>query len=220
MTTVAKQRFLRIQASHDQWRIGLTRSIRADYNELTKNWRRSSAFQFHQPSGEKAYADFILLSLMNQLDASMRSGNTVVPMNIEKLLKPLDTIRLAFTDLMTAAREFVFEDVRSKEFNDRPSRMKCLYLCPNRPECVKYWWRTLELQAQDPWRKIWEVEATGNAFIAPPEMLDLHTISIEEWEGRARQYWSSHDAESDGDEVLFVGDIEVIAERDKAGFGI
>jgi hypothetical protein len=85
---------------------------------------------------------------------------------------------------------------------------------------VRYWWQAIATQGPDPGREIWEVEAIGNTFLAPADMLVLQTMSVEEREALARRYWSPHDAESDSDEILFAGEIEVMAERDKVDFGI
>jgi hypothetical protein len=217
MPTANKQRFLRIQASHDPWSVGLRRSYGTDFNNLTINWRASSNIEPHPQTTRRLYSNELLVDFQHRLVKANKQPDQGV--RVLTVLTYLDGPFKAMHDALLAVRELVFEDVRRKEFSDLPSRHTCLYLCPDRPESVRYWWQGIATQGPDPHRKIFEVEATGNRFLAP-DMVTLQTMSVEEWESLARRYWSPHDAGSVSDEILFAGDIEVIAERDRFEFGI
>jgi hypothetical protein len=62
----------------------------------------------------------------------------------------------------------------------------------------------------------------GEEWRAPGqrEGSNLTPSQVEERESFARRYWSPHDAGSVSEEILFAGDIEVIAERGRLEFGI
>ncbi len=217
MPSAIEQRFLRIQASHDPWSVGLRRSYGADFNNFTINWRASSHIEPHPQTTRRLYSNELLVDFQHQLVKANKQPDECV--RILTVLTYLDGPLKAMHDTLLAVRELVFEDVRRKEFSDLPSRHTCLYLCPDRPECVRYWWHAIATQGPDPHRKIFEVEATGNTFLAP-NIVTLQTMSVEEWESLARRYWSPHAAGSVSDEILFDGNMEVIAERGILEFGI
>ena len=217
MPSISKQKFLRIQASHDPWRVGLKRSFGSNLNEMTKNWRRSSNASRNPQTNTTRYANEYLVNVMNSLDLSLKKNQRHA--DVAGMLNCLKVQHNAISDALIALREIIFEQVRREHFVDLPSRQTCLYLCPDRPECICYWWKELTTQGHDPGKKTFEVEAEGDTFVAPAEMLVLQSMSVDEWEALAHRYWSPHEAGSASDEILFVGEIEIVAERFKSEFG-
>jgi len=217
MPTVNKQRFLRIQPSNDPWIVGLKCSFGSDLNKMTRDWRQNSNLITHPATCKRAYANEIWVEFQHALVQAKERPDAAV--KVLTVLAYLEGCLKATHDSLLAVRELVFENVRRKEFNDLPSRHTCLYLCPDRRECVRYWWNELVTQGHDPGKTIWDVIVTGEIFLTP-DLVKLQSMSVEEWEALARRYWSPHDAELDNDEILFAGEIEVVAERQKADFGI
>ena len=106
-------------------------------------------------------------------------------------------------------REFVFEDVRRDSFSMLPSRYRCTWLIPKKPDCVQYW-----LQALDAGKaKIFELEVTGKIHVASQRYLHLGTYSLNTWRQHAFKYWAGiREVETKEDEVLFEGFVKVTRE--------
>jgi hypothetical protein len=189
MPNVKGERFFRIQGGHSPWAVASERFFGNDFNEMANNWRRTS-HEYPRIDASTKYANEMVADLYNWLVHVRDSGHQNVP--LRNLLDSLHPQRQAIEDNLLALREYVFEDIRRQEFVDLPSRQKCLFLCPARSECVRYWWKILGTQGTDMHKKIWEVEVTGISFLAS-DLVKLQSMSVEEWEKLARQYWSTHE---------------------------
>lgn len=103
-------------------------------------------------------------------------------------------------------REIAYEEVRSKYFNNLPSRTKCIYLCK---ENQLEFWKT---QFSSKY-KVFKVKVFGDVFKSSNDFIPLPTDSYKEILEKAKKYWSySSSKEKITDEYLYVGKIEILEE--------
>ena len=124
----------------------------------------------------------------------------------------------ALRDSLIYIREEVFEEVRQSSFVELPSRKRCIWLIPDEPDTMAYWWRTIG----NPQSKIFRVTATGKVHRVAQNYLQLQTCSLNTLKERAFRYWAGFGNQAAGpeDELLFEGFIKVEEEIDPTTIGL
>lgn len=103
-------------------------------------------------------------------------------------------------------RELIMEEIRVAEFQALPpSRQRCLYLCESLDEAVR--WKPLIGQDS----AICELRCTGTIHRADANLLLEDSEPLSVTRDRARKYWQGEQTDNPHREILFVGDVEVIA---------
>jgi hypothetical protein len=107
-------------------------------------------------------------------------------------------------------RELIFEDIRSKEFNDKPSRFHSIWLC-NENELES--WYDIISQGGKIDVDVCKVSCTGVIHHANASLILADSLQIFEYEDLARRYWqetpftTEHCKDS---EILFEGELTII----------
>jgi hypothetical protein len=110
-------------------------------------------------------------------------------------------------NLQMLYREVVWEIVRQEECPRAPSRWKCMFLCETLDD-VRRW-----LSEYPNPVKVFEVEATGVVFIADSLWLPIDVEPLAVQLGQAQGYWQGKRKQNGLSEVLFSGDLRVIAQH-------
>lgn len=113
--------------------------------------------------------------------------------------------------LMVALRELALEEVRQKEFPDRPSRLACLYVAETREEAEK--WAGLFAEWGRPTYHVVKLRIRGRLFAADACNCFDATCHREENFRLARRYWENRpNAQNQPPiiEYLADGEIEVL----------
>lgn len=105
-------------------------------------------------------------------------------------------------------KEYIFEDIRSREFNGKPSRRKCMFLIPHEVDIDLYGKRLGFDLSQ---KSIVEIEVSDPSKIhcADLQSLDCNSLSHEEKEDLARKYWVGVNTMDLNTEVLYEGEFAV-----------
>lgn len=109
------------------------------------------------------------------------------------------------THFVTYLREVIWENVRSDEFPELPSRQRCLWLIPTL-EGVKYWLERMKPSAY----QVLRVQVTGRIHRANEVYLLGDSEPMSETIENARLYWSGSFPEGGQEEILFEGRVKVI----------
>src|SRR5258705_5230169 len=104
------------------------------------------------------------------------------------------------------ARELLWENVRLAEFQDVPSRQRCIWLV-EALEDVKRW--IAQLRFKPDLYRVVRVRAHGRALRVDGNNLAGDSEPLPIWFEKARAYWSGRDSPHPIPEVLFEGRIEV-----------
>jgi hypothetical protein len=112
-------------------------------------------------------------------------------------------------NLQMLNREVVWEIARQQECPDSPSRWKCMFLCETLDDVKR-----LLTDYHKP-GKIFEVEATGLAFVADSLWLPADVDHLLVQLGLAQAYWQGKRKKDGLSEVLFSGDLKIIAQCDR-----
>ena len=106
-------------------------------------------------------------------------------------------------------RELAFESIRNEFYPELPSRKNCIWLIPNHQDSLQFWNNILNIGQQI---KIFKVEIDGNIHRASQEWLVGGTLSINEWNKLAHNYWKGTNSGNIEDEVLFTGRLKILEE--------
>lgn len=124
----------------------------------------------------------------------------------EKSYMLLENARQIISEYQMLIREIVYEDVRKKEFNNLPSRQKCIWLC--KKEQVEFWKKNIGGTL-----KIFKVKIEGNAFKSNNDMIVAPSESYNKIVEMAKKYWSyNNKVENEKDEYLYIGSLEILEE--------
>jgi hypothetical protein len=108
-------------------------------------------------------------------------------------------------------RELIWENVRSSEFPEKPSRQRCIWLAEGEDN-LKYWLPRIPASAET--HRIFRVKPKGMFHYASDEHLmkdaELYPESLE----KARKYWRGDIAQKCAQEILFEGTLDIIEEVD------
>lgn len=104
------------------------------------------------------------------------------------------------------ARELLWENVRSAEFPQAPSRQRCIWLIESMAD-VKNWISRLGFKPN--FYSVVRLRATGRALKADGNCLAGDSEPLPVWFEKARAYWSGENSETPLPEVLFEGRIEI-----------
>lgn len=103
-------------------------------------------------------------------------------------------------------REIAYEEVRSKYFNNLPSRTKCIYLC--KKEQLDFW----ESQFFSEY-KVFKVKIFGDVFKSNNNLIAFPSDSYEKILEKAKKYWNYNSlVDEETDEYLYVGKLEILEE--------
>lgn len=123
-------------------------------------------------------------------------------------VRSLDLPQIAFEvvrHFVTLARELFWESVRLSEFPDRPSRQRCLWLCPSL-ENARDWLSRLESKNY----QILKVSVNGRLHTANELLLLGDSEPLEITRAKAREYWQGLQVEGCREEILFEGKMKVL----------
>lgn len=115
-------------------------------------------------------------------------------------------------------RELIFEEVRNAMFPQLPSRQRCIWLIPDNPAAVKYWWSTMAGP-----KKIFQLSVSGKYHVANQSFLKIDSgpYNLNAWKERAFRYWAGiKGADAIEDEVLFEGFVNTLEEVPPSTFGL
>jgi len=104
------------------------------------------------------------------------------------------------------ARELLWENVRLAEFQDAPSRQRCIWLVESM-ETVKSWIAQIGFKPNN--YSVVRVRAHGRALRVDGNNLAGDSEPLPIWYEKARDYWSGKNSTTPIPEVLFEGRIEV-----------
>lgn len=103
-------------------------------------------------------------------------------------------------------RELLWEDIRKAEFQNLPSRQRCIWLISSE-DGIKYWQNRLKCLNDF---QVVKVKVEGNLHKANELLLlgdcEPMKVTIE----KARQYWAGENADDGKEEILFEGKLEVL----------
>jgi hypothetical protein len=105
-------------------------------------------------------------------------------------------------------RELVFEEVRRESFPTRPSRRYAIWLSELRQ--IKPWLGWFSGYGKT--RRIFEIEATGSFHSGSQRFLDSDIDSFSTYRKNAFEYWKGTGTKNGLVEILFVGQLEVVAD--------
>ena len=107
-------------------------------------------------------------------------------------------------------REIAFEDVRKKEFKDRPSRVKCMFLTDNKEYCLKKI-KTFYMKGHGTFFQVVAVKLNGDVFYVSEKNAIRAGLSYNDYVEMAREYWSQNqNSNSPISEILFEGKAEIV----------
>lgn len=110
-------------------------------------------------------------------------------------------------------REFIFEEVRARQFPHLPSRQKCLWVIDDTPQALDYWVNKADLTKINPDSDMVKFRLTGDIFRSSEEYLPIVGLTLDEWRRLALLYWSAvppmHE-DPNSIECTFVGTAEVL----------
>ena len=108
--------------------------------------------------------------------------------------------------LIKLLAELVFENVRLREFSDRPSRFTCNFLCPNLLSMKNF------LAGRRPYDLMYEIEPVdrnAKKFETDWSIILSNYPNIIAMEESARKYWAPKDVKDDVKELLVESDIKI-----------
>lgn len=118
----------------------------------------------------------------------------------------LENASCIISEYQMLIREIVYENVRKKEFNNLPSRQRCIWLC--KEEQLEFWKRSIGGNF-----KIFKVKIEGNAFKSNNDLIVKPSESYNKIEEMAKKYWSyNKKVENEKDEYLYIGSLEILEE--------
>ncbi|WP_452225747.1 DUF2441 domain-containing protein [Lacinutrix cladophorae] len=123
------------------------------------------------------------------------------------ILKTLKEATASLGDAIKLNRELIFEIIRNEFYPELPSRKNCIWLIPNHQDSLNLWFKVLNNREQI---KIFKVEVDGKIHRASQDWLIGGTISINEWNNLAHNYWKGIDSGTIRDEVLFTGEMKIL----------
>ncbi|MFW7250743.1 DUF2441 domain-containing protein [Enterobacter sp. BNK-34] len=104
------------------------------------------------------------------------------------------------------ARELILENVRKSEFNNLPSRQKCIWLAQGE-ENLQFWLSRIGKSLKD--INVFKVVPSGILHSADEELLLSDIEPYDETLIKARQYWSGIITNQNSKEVLFEGSLKI-----------
>lgn len=102
-------------------------------------------------------------------------------------------------------REYEFERVRSAEFPNLPSRMRCLWMTDK--SLISHWNQRLDGRAN---KRLLRVSAHGKIHRANEGFLPVEVTPMSELQDLARAYWRGEDHEKGKFELLLEGSMEIL----------
>jgi hypothetical protein len=117
-------------------------------------------------------------------------GEILLPKRREKLLKRAKRVLIL---------ENIFEEIREKEFADRPSRLDCVYVAHESKKALEKDY-------------LYKVSASGNMFFTDQNLFTFagtYAKSKDEIRDYARAYWSDGKISYDRPEILVCGEVKI-----------
>jgi hypothetical protein len=112
--------------------------------------------------------------------------------------------------LLEVRKEAIFEEVRSAEYSNKPSRRRCMFLIDPSVDPREVFQRQGFSQYEANYTLLKIETISGNIHIANSRLLNCNMLKVDEIEENARLYWSDR-CELDADaEILFEGRYRVL----------
>ncbi len=200
--------FLHINSTNCNWKVGDELSFEKEDNNYWKSFlRKEDSYNFQ---GNKHDAFKVLHSAF---EAYARLHNPPLVMKeyhfnqINTLKESLDCLR----NTILINRELIFESVRNEFFPNLPSRQKCIWLIPNNDDSLDFWINILKSKGSH--HKLFRIETVnGTIHKATQQWLEGGTISINQWQHMATNYWKGVNSGKIDDEILYQGRIKILEE--------
>lgn len=168
-------------------------------------------------SGNEYYWNDVARHFSGVLRGQVEKDPIIARLTDYDTLKILDGANSALKESLMLNREIIFEEVRASSFPDLPSRQRCIWLIPDSPDAVTYWWRAIG----NPDAKIFRVEGTGKTHWASQSHLEMKSSSLNVLRQRAFRYWAGlTERTSLEDEILFEGFIKITEELPPSDFSL
>lgn len=104
--------------------------------------------------------------------------------------------------------EKIFENIRQQKYPDRPSRFKCIFLCPNENSIRNF--LTLPKKWVDLLYEVKLTESNPKMFETDWSLVPPKTATIADVEKAAHKYWAPQNVRDDQKEILVESDIRII----------
>jgi len=104
--------------------------------------------------------------------------------------------------------EVIFENIRLREYPERPSRLNCIFLCPNVDSL-----RNFLNVTQRRFHLLYEVELIDNnpkMFETDWKVLPRNNVNLAAVKEAAHKYWAPQNVRNDQKEILVESDIRII----------
>lgn len=111
-------------------------------------------------------------------------GSVVSPGNWGRIKRRFEV------DALKLLREVVFDDIRKREFADKPSRLECAFACPSIEAAEAY--RAKNAQAGIIY-KVELMEPDAPFHTADYQLFEMSFLGIDGAEDLARRYWRGED---------------------------
>lgn len=162
----------------------------SDYwqGKLKQDWIKLAAL----PSNLKP-----LISTLDLIDTSKQASQG---------LRGLADLQLYSGELL---KEYVFEEIRSIEFLDAPSRKQCLFCFDTSLDPHDYF---REMKIETSGRLLIEIEgisAKSKHLRVMPSLLNCNTASVMDMQKIAKKYWAGFSQAVLDSEVLFAGEFQI-----------
>jgi hypothetical protein len=181
------------------WKNGQEMIFGQLYNLFFESYTRNE----HRMTGKNQ--KFYISWLLNHI-ISVRNNKSEKIDEIENLYEDNNKILLlsakALWTTSLIIRELIFEEVRRDQFQNYPSRQKCIWLIKT-IEGVDYWKEKIK-------GEIFRVKFTGKIHVGNNKFLNADTFSLNQMRKNAFLYWSGVGSEELADEIIFEGVVKVL----------
>ena len=214
MRIVKNEIFYHIQKVQT-WNIGQT--IFTDYkNNHYFNYFNLYGHNYENEATGKAFASNFIADKMLEY---LKSGNKDKSLEPHFSYDSYETIELLndiIRNYTRYLREFLFEEVRQEYFPNYPSRIRGIFVIPNK-DSINYWKKTIGATNG----VVFEIELTGKIYEANHSLIKLTTNSFNWIRQQAFRYWIGENVDDDiiKNECVFEGIVKItrIVSEDEYG---
>lgn len=187
------------------WKAGDEVYFGHEYNNMWRSFLEKGAYI--NLNGEKRPADQVVKFALNWYLKKQPFPEEMKDYHFH----PVATLKEA-TDCLGQStrliRELTFEAVRKEFYPELPSRHSCIWLAPYDKNSLQFW----KKQVHGSVKKIFRVEAEGIIHRAANKWLMTGSMSLNDINLMAHNYWKGNEAGGLEDEILFIGKLKIIEE--------
>ena len=214
MAIVQDEHFLHIHKGNSpEWKVGANFFFGRTPNRFV-GFFDGHGREITSPTGKAFSVNDVIYHLLQVVDGECEKDPELSDFYHYDLTAALRESYGALMHYLLLVREFTFEEVRMATFPELPSRHRCIWLIPDGPESLNYWWPGVGGAAA----KIFRVAVTGKLHRASETHLHLRTCSLNALKEHAFRYWAGVTGQTTlGDEILFEGFVNVLEEVQHPG---